>query len=126
MDEIKMIDRMLTGLSERDLSEVLLALGRRIVAKRQSKDATTVFTMLTKIAKWLDGVVPLNAEEKSLLTEPQPEGINGRIRAIKCYRERTGMRLIQAKNVIDAWVVKNITDPSKQLSLLGADAGSGL
>ncbi len=93
---------------EHDLSLVLQQVRRRLIMIRQdTPDAPFWFSTLVRVGKWLDNSPVLNPQEKNTILNP-PDGLtSGRVRAIRMFRERTGMRLRACQDVVNKWMTDN-------------------
>jgi len=124
MNDVKILGKMLDGLDDKDLSYILLQVARRILVSRaDSKDCSFWFFVLSRVAKWLDNPPVFTDEERLFLTNP-PEGVNGKIRAIKSIRARTGMRLFEIKTLVETWMTdNNIANSTTNSAVIEANNG---
>jgi hypothetical protein len=113
MMEGKIITRMFDAMDEADLALVIQQSARRLLTLRaEVPDTAFWFDTLQRITKMLNAVPTVNEKEKQLILHPAP-GTNGRIRAVRNLRERTGMRLKAACEIVETWMKKHNLDVIK-------------
>lgn len=101
------LDELFEHYNEEDLDLILKQVARRmLVLRRKSKDVVFWNETLIRIGKWLSNVPRVNKEEEDLIRNP-PQGTNGYVQVIRHLRLRTGMRLKEAKEVVDVWLSAN-------------------
>lgn len=105
-----MDDLLNKSFNEMDIDELTIIInqvGRRILEIRQkAPNVVFWFGLVCRLSKWLNNEPHLNEAEKQLIIGPNPVQVNGRIRAIKHLRERTGMPLRHAATIVDEWTDK--------------------
>ncbi len=96
-------------LDENELTLVLNQVGRRMLILRASApDSSFWYSILMRVNKWLATEPIVNEDEKKLLINEQPSNLNGRTRAIKNMRERSGRNMSACMAVVDKWISDNI------------------
>lgn len=97
-------------LDENELSLVLDQVARRMMMLRTSTpDAAFWYGVLRRVGKWLSTEPVVNEVEKNLLFSP-PTNLNGRTRAIKSMRERSGANMAACIEIVDKWVLDHLDE----------------
>lgn len=107
-------------LDENELTLVINQVARRMIMLRASTpDSTFWYGVLMRVNKWLKTDPHVNEAEKAHLLAP-PGSLNGRTRAIKSMRERSGANMAACMDIVDKWILENLhaVDPVVRASFL--------
>lgn len=106
MEDSNILDKTFDHFDENDLSLTIRQIARRMVLLKQDiPDIGFMYDTMINFSKIIEGGT-MNDEEKNLILNPPP-GSDGVAKAIVALKNRLGMRVHAAKNVVDRWIKHN-------------------